>query len=54
MKNSRIWQRKLRETSVLSLRVACRMGRGRASVTMLIGGEDLVDEGRDLERNRQV
>jgi len=33
----------LRETSVLSLRLAGRVGRGRASVALVIGGKDLAD-----------
>ena len=39
----------LRETSVLSPRLVGGMGGGRASVSLVIGGEDLGDREGDLE-----
>ena len=39
----------LRETSVLSLRLGGRVGGGRASMALVIGGEDLGGRERDIE-----
>lgn len=52
MKNLRL--RQLRETSVLRLRLAYRVGEGGSSVTLVIGGKDSTDEGFCLERIRWV
>jgi len=45
---------RLRETSVLSLRLVGRVGGGRTSVGPVIEGGELEDRERDLERIQEV